>query len=48
MENKVKNYLIIATNITMANYHIILSFKTYEELAILRCISENKILDYFE
>lgn len=31
----------------MTNYHIILSFKTCDELSVLRCVSEAKILDYF-
>ena len=32
----------------MIDYHIVLSFKTYDELVVLRCMSEARILSYFE
>lgn len=32
----------------MASYHIVLSFRTCEELLVLRCVSSAIILGYFE
>lgn len=32
----------------MTSYQIVLSFKTCEEISVLRSLSETKILDYFE
>ena len=32
----------------MIEYHIVLSFKTYDELVVLKCMSEARILSYFE
>lgn len=41
-------YIIIAKSLSVANYHIVLSFTTCEEIEALRCISESKILNYFQ
>jgi hypothetical protein len=32
----------------MTSYHIVLGFKTCDELQVLRCLSKSKVLGYFE